>query len=113
MIRRDRNHPCVVMWSTGNEVREQLSIPGHAISQRLTDIAHDEDPSRFVSAGCSKAETGFNGFQKTVDVFGYNYKPHLYGEFRTKNPNQNHIMIIKISLMLILYKCKFSSFHNT
>ncbi|WP_136077678.1 glycoside hydrolase family 2 TIM barrel-domain containing protein [Pontiella desulfatans] len=88
MIKRDRNHPCVVMWSTGNEIREQGNKAGHAISQRLTDIAHDEDPTRLVTAGCNNIKAGFNGFQKTVDLFGYNYKPHLYGEFRQKNPKQ-------------------------
>ncbi len=89
MVRRDRNHPCVVMWSTGNEIREQLQKPaGHEISRQLTDIVRSEDTTRPITAGCSKPQTGFNGFQKTVDVFGYNYKPHLYGEFRQKNPGQ-------------------------
>ncbi len=74
MIKRDRNHPCVVMWSTGNEIREQGNKEGHAISQRLTDIAHDEDPTRLVTAGCNNHNAGFNGFEKTVDLFGYNYK---------------------------------------
>ncbi|MCF7849409.1 MAG: DUF4982 domain-containing protein [Kiritimatiellales bacterium] len=88
MVRRDRNHPCVVMWSTGNEIREQHGEDGHQISRQLTAIIHAEDPTRPVTAGCSYADAGMNGFQKTVDVFGSNYKPHLYEEFRKTNPWQ-------------------------
>ncbi len=87
-IHRDRNHPCVVMWSTGNEVREQGKKADHRISQRLTDIFHREDPTRPVSVGCNNVRAGFNGFQKTMDVFGYNYKgPNGgYRKFHNANP---------------------------
>ncbi|MDF7823910.1 glycoside hydrolase family 2 TIM barrel-domain containing protein [Pontiellaceae bacterium B12227] len=91
MIKRDRNHPCVVMWSTGNEIREQGNKAGHLISQRLTDIAHDEDPTRLVTAGCNNSKAGFNGFEKTVDLFGYNYKAkenaRYYRQFLNQRPD--------------------------
>lgn len=86
MIRRDRNHPCVILWSTGNEIHEQKEPEGCALSEELRRIAHDEDPSRQATAACNYFEAGFNGFQKTLDVFGYNYKPHFYGKFREANP---------------------------
>jgi len=85
-IRRDRNHPCVVLWSTGNEIGEQGSPEGHKISAALTGIAHEEDPTRPAIAGCNNLQAGYNGFQATVDVFGYNYKPNEYGTFRQRNP---------------------------
>lgn len=86
MIRRDRNHPSVVMWSTGNEVAEQENPSGHAISRKLTAIVHDEDPTRPVTTGNDRPQAGTNGFAKTVDVFGYNYKPRLYRQFLEANP---------------------------
>jgi beta-galactosidase len=86
MIRRDRNHPCVILWSTGNEIGEQGGPKGHEISRQLTAIVHDEDAGRPVAAGCNFPQAGYNGFQKTVDVFGYNYKPHEYKKFREANP---------------------------
>ena len=86
MIRRDRNHPSIVMWSTGNEVAEQENPSGHEISQRLTAIVHEEDPTRPATSGNDRPQSGTNGFAKTVDLFGYNYKPRLYRQFREANP---------------------------
>jgi beta-galactosidase len=85
---RDRNHPSVVLWSIGNEIAEQGSPEGHKIAAQLAQIVRAEDPTRPVTAGCNNANAGYNGFQKTVDVFGYNYKPGEYGKFRTANPDQ-------------------------
>ena len=87
LIRRDRNHPCVVLWSIGNEIGEQRNAAGQEISRRLAAIAHEEDPTRPVTAACNYTEAGYNGFQKTLDVFGYNYKPGEYKKFRAANPN--------------------------
>ena len=88
MVRRDRHHPSVVLWSIGNEIGEQRHPDGPAIARRLTDLVREEDPSRQVGVGCDQIEAGYNGFQQSVDVFGYNYKPHQYAAFRTANPDQ-------------------------
>ena len=85
-VRRDRNHPCVILWSTGNEVSEQWNKEGIVISTELAGIVHEEDPTRPVTVGCHNEKAGFNGFQGTMDVFGFNYKPHLYAKFREANP---------------------------
>ena len=85
-IRRDRNHPSIILWSTGNEISEQRSAKRHFISSELTKIAHEEDSTRLVTVGANYTEAGYNGFQKTVDVFGYNYKPQEYRKFHERNP---------------------------
>ncbi|MBP8776510.1 MAG: DUF4982 domain-containing protein [Bacteroidaceae bacterium] len=88
LIRRDRNHPSVIAWSTGNEIGEQYKPEKFAISQSLTDLAHSEDSTRVTTFGSNLPVAANNGFQNTIDVFGFNYKPHLYEEF-----HRNHTTI--------------------
>ncbi|MGA2062760.1 MAG: beta-galactosidase GalB, partial [Thermoguttaceae bacterium] len=86
LVRRDRNHPCVVLWSTGNEIAEQDMRDKGKISEELTGIVHEEDLTRPVVANCNNGNAGFNGFQKTLDEMGFSYKPHLYGRFHESSP---------------------------
>ncbi len=85
-LRRDRNHPCIILWSIGNEISEQTRPEGIKIATELTGIAHEEDPTRPTTAACNQVQAGFNGFQKCLDVFGYNYKPTEYGRVHKTNP---------------------------
>jgi beta-galactosidase len=85
-IRRDRNHPSVILWSIGNEIGEQGNAEGHALAATLTKIVHEEDPTRPSTAAANNRNAGYNGFQKSVDVFGYNYQYGDYGKFREANP---------------------------
>ena len=86
MIRRDRNHPSVVMWSIGNEIVEQRDSIGWRLGARLAGITREEDRTRPVTAGFNHVWSGYNGFESSLDVFGYNYKPHEYPAFHAKHP---------------------------
>jgi beta-galactosidase len=70
MIKRDRNHPSIILWSVGNE---EWGIEGNVLGERiaasLREYCHRFDPSRLMTAACS----GGADIVKPVDVAGYNY----------------------------------------
>jgi beta-galactosidase len=85
-IRRDRNHPSVIAWSTGNEIPEQGRPEGWKLAAHLAEIARGEDRTRPVTSAYNHVESGYNGFQNVVDLFGYNYKPGEYGKVHQAVP---------------------------
>ncbi len=88
LIHRDRNHPSVIAWSIGNECGEQGDKDKWWIPQMLTDICHREDPTRPTTAGNDNPWASSQPYAATLDVYGFNYKPHLYQEFRNAHPGQ-------------------------
>lgn len=74
MVRRDRNHPSVIMWSVGNEVGEQYTgEEGAAIAKRLHDIARDEDPTRPTTTAMNWAKPDMP-LPAAVDLISLNYQ---------------------------------------
>lgn len=79
MIRRDRNRPSVIMWSIGNEVREQNKEDGYLIAGELARICKEEDPNRPTTAGFNNFAAAIkNGLAAEIDLVGANYKPADY-----------------------------------
>ncbi len=85
---RDRNHPCIIAWSGGNEVPELGTARGREVSLMLRNEIRKYDETRPYTVGCNNPGGVFNGFAETVDVFGFNYKPNMYTEFRVKHPTK-------------------------
>ena len=78
MVARDRNHPSVVMWSIGNEIRDQRSAEGPGAAAEMIAICHRLDDTRLVTSGndeiASNSPTSpefLAAFEN--DIIGYNY----------------------------------------
>ena len=73
-VRRDRNHPSVIAWSTGNEVGEQYTADeGAAVARRLRDIVREEDPTRPTTASMNYAKPQMP-FPAATDILSLNYQ---------------------------------------
>lgn len=73
LIKRDRNHPSVILWSTGNEVPELGTADGKKSAKLLADICREMDPTRPVSSGIHLS-IGLDGeLMDIFDVAGFNY----------------------------------------
>ncbi len=89
---RDRNHPSVIMWSIGNEIREQWEPDGWRHAKMLSEVCHRTDPTRPTTAGLNGHLASVeNHLTDYIDVVGYNYKPYAYGKSHKKHPNMVHM----------------------
>ncbi|OYX82170.1 MAG: beta-galactosidase, partial [Flavobacteriales bacterium 32-34-25] len=87
LVHATRNHPSIVMWSSGNEVPDQHGEAGVKRAKWLQEIFHREDPTRPVTVGMDQVKaTMESGFGALLDVPGLNYRVHLYEEAFKKFP---------------------------
>jgi len=74
LVRRDRNHPSVIIWSFGNEVGEQYTAEqGAEVAKRLHDIVKDEDPTRPTTSAMNWAKPHMP-MPDAMDVISLNYQ---------------------------------------
>ena len=87
LVRATRNHPSIIMWSSGNEVPDQWGSEGVKRAKWLQDIFHREDPTRPVTVGMDQVKAVMaSGFGAIMDIPGLNYRVHLYDEAYEKFP---------------------------
>jgi beta-galactosidase len=84
MIRRGRNHPCVVLWSLGNEEPQMITERGARIVGSMKRLAHRLDPTRPSTFAMDKGWE--QGVGKVVDVVGFNYRTNQMDEFHARFP---------------------------
>ena len=77
-IRRDRNHPSVILWSVGNEIKDTPKQElAKGILKGLVEICHENDPTRPVTQALFRPNTSgdyTNGLADLLDVIGTNYR---------------------------------------
>ncbi len=90
LLHQFRNNPSIVMWCVGNEVPDQWpGNLGSKLSRFLQDICHREDPTRPVTQGMDNVDAVVNNnIAATMDVAGFNYRPHKYQQNYDKLPQE-------------------------
>jgi beta-galactosidase len=87
MIRRDRNHPSVVIWSLANEEPEQGNARGARIVATMKKLQRRLDPTRVCTTAMNYGFGGV-GVSTVVDVQGFNYNDQLIDAYHKDHPKQ-------------------------
>ena len=91
MVLRDRNHPCVFSYSTGNEIPDCEHPNGAEMSRRLCAEIRKHDSTRLVTgASCCVVDDNPHNvaYFEPMDICGYNYMYWRYASDRVKYPNR-------------------------
>ncbi len=89
-VKRDRNDPCVIMWSVGNEIGDTNSPEGLEIVKLLKEAVLEFDPCGNAVPTIASNFLAWEPAQKVSDVLkqgGYNYAEQYYEEHRKKYPD--------------------------
>ena len=79
LVKANRNHPSIVMWSIGNEIPEQWSEEGREMAIRLQGLVHSLDATRPVTQGMDRVDNALaSGFAQAMDIPGLNYRLNKY-----------------------------------
>jgi beta-galactosidase len=87
MVKRDRNHPSVFIWSLGNEEPEQSNTRGARIVRTMKALQQKLDPSRLATTAMNGGWGGV-GVSTVVDVQGCNYRDGDIDAFHRQYPDK-------------------------
>ena len=88
LIKRDRNHASVFLWSIGNEEGIiQATSNGKRIAMTLLAKQKELDPTR-TSTYAADLPNVFNGVNEVIPVRGFNYRQYAVADYHKEHPNQ-------------------------
>ncbi|MBU0696420.1 MAG: glycosyl hydrolase 53 family protein [Bacteroidetes bacterium] len=88
LIRRDRNHPSIFLWSIGNEEGYiQANSIGKRLAQTLLAKQKELDPTRTSTYAADLGNT-FTGVNEVIPIRGFNYRQFAVGDYHKDHPNQ-------------------------
>jgi len=93
-IRRDRNHPSVILWSVGNETMEQLLNPkrGVELYSNLMELVKANDPTREITCGLhpgneNEGQEIPSSMMNVSPVVSYNYRTDSFNTWHSQYPD--------------------------
>ena len=88
LVRRNRNHPCVILWSVFNEEPMQGTSQGYEMVRRMVSVVKRLDSNRPVTAAQSNSMLNAVNASQAADIAGFNYQHSEYERFHAANPTK-------------------------
>lgn len=88
MVFRDRNHPSIILWSIGNEIRGMETPEVVAVANKLGTLVRELDPTRPVTAAVNAVNEKKDPFFAALDIGGYNYARAQYVPDHQRKPER-------------------------
>ena len=101
LILRDRNHPSVIIWSIGNEIREQRDSTGIAMAKELAGYVRELDTTRPITSACNDPKpSNFIIRSEALDLIGFNYHQNDFAAFPQSFPGKKFIGTETVSALM-------------
>jgi beta-galactosidase len=88
MVNRDRNHPSIIMWSIGNEIKGMNKPEVADTAKLLADYVRLLDSTRPVTAAVNDLNDNKDPFFSALDICGYNYGVEKYVSDHARKPQR-------------------------